>query len=74
MNTSNFLFYNDNTDEIDLDTIRGCYCSSEAMSGLNFQDGSEPCAEELEYLNDVEREWEYELGVCLCRPTRELAA
>lgn len=74
MNTSNFLFYNDNTDEIDLDTIRGRYCSSEAMSGLYFQDGSELSAEELEYLNDVEREWEYELGVCLCRPARELAA
>lgn len=74
MYTSNFIFYNDNTDEIDLDAIRDCYCSSEAMSRQYFQDGSELSAEELEYLNDVEREWEYEFGVCLRRPACELAA
>ena len=50
-----FPLYNDNTDHIVLNTICGYSICSKADLELSSED--------YEYLNDIEREREYELGI-----------
>lgn len=58
-----FPLYNDNTDHIDLNTIYGCSIGSKAENYMFTQDDLELSSEDYEYLNDIEREREYELGI-----------
>lgn len=62
--TSRILpLYNDNTDYIDLNTICGYSNSSKTENCMYVQDDLELSSEDYEYLNDIEREREYELGI-----------
>lgn len=62
--TSKILpLYNDNTDYIDLNTICGYSSSSKTENYMYAQDDLELSSEDYEYLNDIEREREYELGI-----------
>lgn len=62
--TSRILpLYNDNTDYIDLNTICGYSYSSKTENCMYVQDDLELSSEDYEYLNDIEREREYELGI-----------
>lgn len=62
--TSKILpLYNDNTDYIDLNTICGYSNSSKTENCMYVQDDLELSSEDYEYLNDIEREREYELGI-----------
>lgn len=62
--TSKILpLHNDNTDYIDLNTICGYSNSSNAENYMFTQDDLELSSEDYEYLNDIEREREYELGI-----------
>ena len=54
-----FPLYNNNTDHSDLNTI----CGYKAENYMFAQDDLELSAEDYEYLNDIEREREYELGI-----------
>lgn len=63
MNTSNSLFYNDNTEPIDLEHICASYHSSKAQNYWNEWDDVMLSGEELEYQKDIERERERELGI-----------
>lgn len=58
-----FPLYNDNTDHIDLNTICGYSICSNAENYMFAQDDSELSSEDYEYMNDIEREREYELGI-----------
>ena len=58
-----FPLYNDNTDRIDLNTIYGCSIGSKAENYTFAQDDLKLSSEDYEYLNDIEREREYELGI-----------
>lgn len=58
-----FPLYNDNTDHIDFNTICGYSICSKAENYLFAQDDLELSFEDYEYLNDIEREREYELGI-----------
>lgn len=58
-----FPLYNDNTDHIDLNTIYSCSIGSKAENYMFAQDDLELSSEDYEYLNDIEREREYELGI-----------
>ena len=58
-----FPLYNDNTDHIDPNTIYGCSIGSKAENYMFAQDDLELSSEDYEYLNDIEREREYELGI-----------
>lgn len=64
MSTSNFSFNNGNIDFINLETIYGRTDRSRAENGLVFLDEEKPCGEELEYLDEIERERNYEFGFC----------
>lgn len=64
MSTSSFSFNNDNSSYINLETILGCTVGSRAENGLVFLDEEKPCGEELEYLDEIERERNYEFGFC----------
>ncbi len=64
MNTSSFSFNNDNSGYINLETILGCTVGSRAENGLVFLDEEKPCGEELEHLDEIERERNYEFGFC----------
>lgn len=55
--------YNNNTDHIDLNTICGYSNSSKTENCMYVQDDLELSSEDYEYLNDIEREREYELGI-----------
>lgn len=62
--TSKILpLHNDNTDYIDLNTICGYSISSKTENYMYDQDDLELSSEDYEYLNDIEREREYELGI-----------
>ncbi len=62
--TSKILpLHNDNTDYIDLNTICGYSNSSKTENYMYAQDDLELSSEDYEYLNDIEREREYELGI-----------
>ena len=62
--TSKILpLYNDNTDYIDLNTICGYSSSSKTENCMYAQDDLELSSEDYEYLDDIEREREYELGI-----------
>ncbi len=63
MTSGIFPLYNDNTDHIDLNTICGCSICSKAENYMFAQDDSELGSEDYEYLNDIEHEREYELGI-----------
>lgn len=58
-----FPFYNDNTDHIDLSTICAYSICSKSENYMLAQDDLELSSEDYEYLNDIEREREYELGI-----------
>lgn len=58
-----FPLYNDNTDHIVLNTICGYTICSKAENYMFDQDDLELSSEDYEYLNDIEREREYELGI-----------
>lgn len=64
MSTSSFSFNNDNSGYINLETILGCTVGSRAENGFVFLDEEKPCGEELEYLDEIERERNYEFGFC----------
>lgn len=63
MTSKNLPLHNDNTDYIDLNTICGYSNSSKAENYMFTQDDLELSSEDYEYLNDIEREREYELGI-----------
>lgn len=58
-----FPLYNNNTDHNDLNTICGYSIGSKAENYMFAQDDLELSSEDYEYLNDIEREREYELGI-----------
>lgn len=64
MSTSSFSFYNNNSDYINLETIFGCTGGSRTENGSVFLDEEKPSGEELEYLDEIERERDYEFGFC----------
>ena len=63
MTSGIFPLYNGNTDHIDLNTICGYSICSKSENYMFAQDDLELSSEDYEYLNDNEREWEYELGI-----------
>lgn len=58
-----FSLYNNNTDHIDLNTICDYSIGSKAENYMFAQDDPELSSEDYEYLNDIEREREHELGI-----------
>ena len=58
-----FPLYNDNTDHIDLNIICGYSICSKSENYMFAQDDLEFSSEDYEYLNDIEREREYEHGI-----------
>lgn len=64
MSTSSFSFYNNNSSYINLKTILGCTGGSRTENGPVFLDEEKPSGEELEYLDEIERERDYEFGFC----------
>lgn len=55
--------YNDNSEQINLQAMYKYYGSSKAKNYLYSQSDLEPSSEDREYLNEIEHEWEYELGI-----------
>lgn len=55
--------YNDNSEQINLQAMYDYYDSSKTKNCLYDQSDLEPSAEDREYLNEIEHEWEYELGI-----------
>lgn len=55
--------YNDNSEQINLQAMYECYGSSKTKNCLYDQSDLETSAEDCEYLNEIEHEWEYELGI-----------
>lgn len=64
MSTSSFSFNNVNSDCIDLETIFGRTDGSRTESWFVSLDEEAPSGEELEYLDEIERERNYEFGFC----------
>lgn len=58
-----FSLYNNNTDHIDLNTICDYSIGSKTENYMFAQDDLELSSEDYEYLNDIEREREHELGI-----------
>lgn len=63
MSSRIFPLYNNNTDHIDLNTICGYSICSKTENCMFAQDDLELSSEDYEYLNDIECEREYELGI-----------
>lgn len=55
--------YNDNSERINLQAMYEYYGSSKTKNYLYSQSDLEPSSEDREYLNEIEHEWEYELGI-----------
>lgn len=64
MSTSSFSFNNVNSDFINLETIFGRTDGSRTESWLVSLGEERPSGEELEYLDEIERERNYEFGFC----------
>lgn len=64
MSTSSFSFYNNNSGYINLKTILGCTGGSRTENRPVLLDEEKPSGEELEYLDEIERERDYEFGFC----------
>ncbi len=64
MSTSSFSFNNVNSDCIDLETIFGRTDGSRTENWLVSLDEEKPSGEELEYLDEIERERNFEFGFC----------
>lgn len=64
MSTSNFSFNNGNIDFINLETIYGRTDRSRTENWPVCLGEEAPCGEELEYLDEIERERNYEFGFC----------
>lgn len=80
MYTSSFSFNNDNSDFInfetifgrtDFETIFGRTVRSRTENGSVLLDEEKPSGEELEYLDEIEREQNYEFGFCEYRVHRD---
>lgn len=71
MSTSSFSFNNVNIDFINLETIYGCTDGSRTENWLVSLDEDKPSGEELEYLDEIERERNYEFGFCECQVHRD---
>lgn len=63
MANCNSPLYNDNSEQIDLHALYEYYGSSKTENWLCVWSDLEPSAEDCEYLNEIEREREYELGI-----------
>lgn len=55
--------YNDNSEQINLQAMYEYYDGSKTKNCLYDQSDLEPSVEDREYLNEIEHEWEYELGI-----------
>lgn len=64
MSTSSFSSYNSNSDFINLETIYGRTDRSRTENWPVCLDEEKPSDEELEYLDEIERERDYEFGFC----------
>lgn len=71
MYTSSFSFNNDNSDFINFETIFGRTVRSRTENWLVSLDEDKPSGEELEYLDEIERERNYEFGFCECQVRRD---
>ncbi len=63
MTTCISAFYNDNSEQIDLQAMFEYYGSSKTENWLFGQSDLNLSAEDREYLSEIEREREYELGI-----------
>lgn len=71
MSTSSFSSYNSNSDFINLEIIFGRTDGSRTENGPVSLDEDKPSGEELEYLDEIERERNYEFGFCECQVRRD---
>ena len=71
MYTSSFSFNNDNSDFINFETIFGRTVGSRTENGPVLLDEEKPSGEELEYLDEIERERNYGFGFCECQVHRD---
>lgn len=71
MYTSSFSFNNDNSDFISLETICGRTDDSRTENWPVLLDEEAPSGEDLEYLDEIERERNYEFGFCECQVHRD---
>lgn len=71
MYTSSFSFNNDNSDFINFETIFGRTVGSRAENGPVCLGEEAPNGEDLEYLDEIERERNYEFGFCECQVHRD---
>lgn len=71
MYTSSFSFNNDNSDFISLETLYGRTDGSRTENWPVLLDEEKPSGEDLEYLDEIERERNYEFGFCECQVYRD---
>ena len=69
--TSNFSFNNGNIDFINLETIYGRTDRSRTENWPVCLGEEAPSGEDLEYLDEIERERNYEFGFCECQVRRD---
>ena len=71
MSTSSFSFNNVNIDFINLETIYGRTDRSRTENWPVCLGEEAPSGEDLEYLDEIERERNYEFGFCECQVHRD---
>lgn len=71
MYISNFSFYNDNSDFINFEIIFGRTVGSRTENWHVCLGEEAPSGEDLEYLDEIERERNYEFGFCECQVHRD---